>query len=144
LALSGEGLDLRRVAGRGGLQLFVERDRLPIPIEQPGITIGFTGDPASPIVDARGMPISMCVAWFFRAACRDDATDARARRPSSRPLTAALGRPFQAGGAGPSRSRPEPWPLPRRNRHERVARADRPDEDIDTPTVRLSRSRTST
>ena len=29
-----------------------------------GITIGFTGEPASPIVEAMGMPISMCVAWF--------------------------------------------------------------------------------
>ena len=28
------------------------------------MTIGFTGDPASPIVEASGMPISMCVAWF--------------------------------------------------------------------------------
>ena len=28
------------------------------------MTIGFTGDPASPIVEAIGMPISMCVAWF--------------------------------------------------------------------------------
>ena len=28
------------------------------------MTIGFTGEPASPIVDASGMPISMCVAWF--------------------------------------------------------------------------------
>ena len=26
--------------------------------------IGFTGDPASPIVEASGMPISMCVAWL--------------------------------------------------------------------------------
>jgi hypothetical protein len=29
-----------------------------------GITIGFTGEPARPIVDANGMPRSMCVAWF--------------------------------------------------------------------------------
>src|SRR5205809_1480994 len=29
-----------------------------------GITIGFTGEPSSPMVDANGMPISMCVAWF--------------------------------------------------------------------------------
>src|ERR1051325_4661830 len=28
------------------------------------MTIGFTGDPASPIVEAIGMPMSMCVAWF--------------------------------------------------------------------------------
>jgi len=29
-----------------------------------GITIGFTGEPARPIVDASGIPMSMCVAWF--------------------------------------------------------------------------------
>src|SRR5262249_13310326 len=29
-----------------------------------GITIGLTGDPSSPIVDANGMPINMWVAWF--------------------------------------------------------------------------------
>ena len=28
------------------------------------MTIGLTGEPASPIVDAKGIPISMCVAWF--------------------------------------------------------------------------------
>ena len=28
------------------------------------MTIGLTGEPARPIVDANGMPISMCVAWF--------------------------------------------------------------------------------
>ena len=26
--------------------------------------IGLTGEPASPIVEASGMPRSMCVAWF--------------------------------------------------------------------------------
>ena len=29
-----------------------------------GITIGFFGDPSRPIVDAIGMPVSMCVAWM--------------------------------------------------------------------------------
>src|SRR3989442_5909320 len=29
-----------------------------------GMIIGFTGEPSKPIVDAKGMPISMCVAWF--------------------------------------------------------------------------------
>ena len=28
------------------------------------MTIGFTGEPSRPMVDANGMPISMCVAWF--------------------------------------------------------------------------------
>jgi hypothetical protein len=36
----------------------------PLRFSSQGITIGFTGDPASPIVEASGMPISMCVAWF--------------------------------------------------------------------------------
>src|SRR5579884_2168933 len=29
-----------------------------------GMTIGLTGDPRRPIVDAKGIPISMWVAWF--------------------------------------------------------------------------------
>src|SRR3970282_868267 len=29
-----------------------------------GATMGFLGDPRSPIVDASGIPISMCVAWM--------------------------------------------------------------------------------
>src|SRR5437016_232670 len=29
-----------------------------------GMTIGLTGDPRRPIVDAKGMPINMWVAWF--------------------------------------------------------------------------------
>ena len=36
----------------------------PLRLSSHGITIGFTGEPASPIVDANGIPISMCVAWF--------------------------------------------------------------------------------
>src|SRR5713226_9484263 len=36
----------------------------PLRLISQGITIGFTGDPASPMVEANGMPISMCVAWF--------------------------------------------------------------------------------
>jgi hypothetical protein len=36
----------------------------PLRLSNQGITIGFTGDPARPIVDASGMPMSMCVAWF--------------------------------------------------------------------------------
>ena len=36
----------------------------PLRLSSHGITIGFTGDPASPIVDASGIPMSMCVAWF--------------------------------------------------------------------------------
>ncbi len=36
----------------------------PLRFSSHGTTIGFTGDPASPIVEAIGMPISMCVPWF--------------------------------------------------------------------------------
>jgi hypothetical protein len=36
----------------------------PLRLSSHGITIGFTGEPARPMVDANGMPISMCVAWF--------------------------------------------------------------------------------
>ena len=36
----------------------------PLRLRIHGVTIGFTGDPASPIVDAKGIPRSMCVAWF--------------------------------------------------------------------------------
>ena len=36
----------------------------PLRLSSHGITIGFTGDPASPIVEASGMPSSMCVPWF--------------------------------------------------------------------------------
>jgi hypothetical protein len=36
----------------------------PFRFSSQGMTIGLTGDPARPIVEASGMPISMCVAWF--------------------------------------------------------------------------------
>src|SRR6476660_5605086 len=36
----------------------------PLRFSSHGITMGFTGDPMRPIVDANGIPISMCVAWF--------------------------------------------------------------------------------
>ena len=36
----------------------------PLRLSSHGITIGLTGDPARPIVDASGIPISMCVAWL--------------------------------------------------------------------------------
>ncbi len=36
----------------------------PFRFSSHGTTIGFTGDPARPMVEASGMPISMCVAWF--------------------------------------------------------------------------------
>jgi len=36
----------------------------PLRLSSHGTTMGFTGEPASPIVEASGMPSSMCVAWF--------------------------------------------------------------------------------
>src|SRR5437868_6687152 len=36
----------------------------PLRFISQGTIIGFFGDPARPIVDAIGMPISMCVAWM--------------------------------------------------------------------------------
>src|SRR5688572_29093065 len=36
----------------------------PLRFISQGMTIGFFGEPASPMVDASGMPMSMCVAWM--------------------------------------------------------------------------------
>jgi hypothetical protein len=36
----------------------------PLRLSSQGMTIGFTGEPASPMVEASGIPTSMCVAWF--------------------------------------------------------------------------------
>ena len=36
----------------------------PLRLSSHGTTIGFTGEPARPSVEAIGMPSSMCVAWF--------------------------------------------------------------------------------
>src|SRR5262245_45952056 len=36
----------------------------PLRLSSQGITIGFFGEPSSPIVEAMGMPKSMCVAWL--------------------------------------------------------------------------------
>src|SRR5215467_11107721 len=46
------------------LHPIVQGDCLPVRLSSHGITIGFTGDPTRPIVDANGIPISMWVAWF--------------------------------------------------------------------------------
>ena len=45
------------------------------------VTIGFTGEPARPIVDANGMPRSICVAWF---APIDSLSESRPTTPLSR------------------------------------------------------------
>src|SRR5882724_4161047 len=36
----------------------------PLRLSSHGITMGFLGAPRSPIVEAKGMPMSMCVAWI--------------------------------------------------------------------------------
>ncbi len=36
----------------------------PLRLSIQGMIIGFTGDPSNPMVEAKGMPMSMCVAWF--------------------------------------------------------------------------------
>src|SRR3954463_11407723 len=36
----------------------------PLRLSSHGITIGFFGAPSRPMVEASGMPISMCVAWM--------------------------------------------------------------------------------
>src|SRR4029079_15787525 len=36
----------------------------PFRLSSQGMTIGFLGEPSRPIVDAMGMPMSMCVAWM--------------------------------------------------------------------------------
>src|SRR5262249_32290601 len=36
----------------------------PLRLSSQGITIGFLGAPRGPIVEAMGMPMSMCVAWM--------------------------------------------------------------------------------
>ncbi len=36
----------------------------PLRLSSHGMTIGFTGEPRRPMVEANGMPISICVAWL--------------------------------------------------------------------------------
>src|SRR5438105_9153840 len=36
----------------------------PLRLSSHGITMGFFGEPRRPIVDASGMPMSICVAWM--------------------------------------------------------------------------------
>src|SRR3954470_14738095 len=36
----------------------------PLRLSSHGITIGFFGEPSRPMVEASGMPMSMCVAWI--------------------------------------------------------------------------------
>jgi hypothetical protein len=64
LALSAIGLIAAGVFAPAALSLLLRVIAWPLRLSSPGATIGFTGEPASPIVEAMGMPISMCVAWF--------------------------------------------------------------------------------
>ena len=64
-ALSASGFTSFGVFTPACFQLVVQRDRLAVAIEQPGDDhrLHRRARP-EPIVDANGMPISMCVAWF--------------------------------------------------------------------------------
>jgi hypothetical protein len=64
LALSTSGLRSLGVLTPACLSLLFKVIAWPLRFSSQGMTIGFTGDPARPIVEARGMPINMCVAWF--------------------------------------------------------------------------------
>ena len=64
LAFSAIGLIWAGVFAPTAFSLLLSVIAWPFRLSSHGITIGFTGDPASPMVDASGMPISMCVAWF--------------------------------------------------------------------------------
>src|SRR6266851_9433697 len=64
LALAAIGLTSFAVLTPACLSLLLRVIAWPLRFSSHGITIGFTGEPARPIVEANGMPISMCVAWF--------------------------------------------------------------------------------
>ena len=63
-ALSASGFSCDGVFTPACFSLLFSVIAWPLRLSSQGMTIGFTGDPASPIVEASGMPISMCVAWF--------------------------------------------------------------------------------
>jgi hypothetical protein len=63
-ALSASGLICEGCFTPAAFSLLFSVMAWPFRFSSHGMTIGFTGDPASPIVEASGMPISMCVAWF--------------------------------------------------------------------------------
>ena len=64
LALSASGLTSFAVFTPACFSLLFRVIAWPLRLSSQGITIGFTGEPARPMVDANGMPRSMCVAWF--------------------------------------------------------------------------------
>ncbi len=64
LALSASGLICAGFFTPACLSLLFSVIAWPFRLSSHGMTIGFTGEPASPIVEAIGMPMSMWVAWF--------------------------------------------------------------------------------
>src|SRR5215510_9214459 len=64
LASSASGLIWAGVLAPLSSSALVSVIACPFRLIAKGMIIGFTGEPASPIVDAYGVPISMCVAWF--------------------------------------------------------------------------------
>src|SRR5688572_9825938 len=64
LALSTSGLSACGVFTPAALSLLSSEIAWPLRLRSQGMTIGFTGEPASPIVEAIGIPISMWVAWL--------------------------------------------------------------------------------
>src|SRR5690349_14668033 len=64
LALSTKGFTSLADLTPASLNLLLNVIAWPLRLSSHGMTIGFTGDPASPIVEASGMPISMWVAWL--------------------------------------------------------------------------------
>src|SRR5689334_10422953 len=64
LALAASGLIADGVFAPAAFNLLLSVIACPLRFSSHGITIGLTGAPARPIVEANGMPISMWVAWF--------------------------------------------------------------------------------
>ena len=64
LAFSASGLTSAGFRTPACFNLLFRVIACPLRLSSHGAIIGFTGDPASPIVEAMGMPMSMCVAWF--------------------------------------------------------------------------------
>src|SRR6185436_13935416 len=63
-ALSAIGLSACGVLTPACFNLLLRVIACPLRLSSHGTIIGLTGEPARPIVDANGMPISMWVPWF--------------------------------------------------------------------------------
>ncbi len=64
LAFSASSLIAAGVFAPAALSLLLRVMAWPLRLRSHGVIIGLTGDPARPMVEASGMPRSMCVAWF--------------------------------------------------------------------------------